>query len=100
MIFHGAYLMAVGFWKGNRMKGVFTAFFAALMLYGVGSVALTGAATARLLLEAAIALPGLFLGAWVGVKICDLIPERVFSWVVLAMPSAKAVVLPVTALLE
>lgn len=45
-----------------------------------------------------VALPGLLLGAWI--KIYDLIPERVFSCVVLGMLTANAIVLLVTSLPE
>ena len=100
MILYGALLVATDFWEGSQMKAVFTAFFGTLMLYRVASLAVTGAMTLPLLVEAAIALPGLFLGAWIGIKIYDLIPERVFSWIVLGMLTANAIVLLVTSLPE
>ena len=98
MILYGAFMVTAGFWEGDRMKAVFTAFFGTLMLYRVVSLAITGAVTAAFLLEAAIALPGMFLGAWVGIKIYDKIPRKIFAWLVLGMLTVNAIVLLVTAL--
>jgi hypothetical protein len=63
------------------------------MLYRVGSLAVTGAVKGPWLIEAAATLPGLFLGAWIGIKIYDLIPEEIFRWVVLVMLTLNAFVL-------
>ncbi len=97
MIVYGAFMSASGFWSGEQMKAVFTAFFGTLMLYRLGSLTYTGAVTTPLLVEAAVAVPMVFLGAWVGVYIFDNIPRRIFQWVVLALLSVNAVVLLVTA---
>lgn len=93
MILYGAFMVAAGFWKGDKMKAIFTAFFGTLMLYRVGSLAVTGEMTVPRLVEAAAALPALFLGAWLGIKIYNLIPEDVFSWIVLVMLTINAFVL-------
>ena len=100
MIVYGAFMSASGFWSGKEMKAVFTAFFGTLMLYRLGSLTYTGAVTSPLLIEAAVAVPMVFLGAWVGVYIFDHIPERIFQWVVLALLTVNAIVLLVTAVPE
>jgi hypothetical protein len=97
MILYGAFMVAAGFWKGDKMKAIFTAFFGTLMLYRVGSLAVTGEMTVPRLVEAAAALPALFLGAWLGIKIYNLIPEDIFSWIVLVMLTINAFVLLFTA---
>ncbi len=93
MILYGAFMVATEYWKSREMKAVFTAFFGTLMLYRVGTIAIAGSVTVPLLIEAALALPGLFLGAWVGIKIYDLIPEKIFGWVVLGMLTVNALIL-------
>jgi hypothetical protein len=100
MILYGAFMVATGYWKGDKMKAIFTAFFGTLMLYRVGSLAVTGAVTLPLLVEAAVTIPALLIGAFLGIKIYDLIPERIFSWVVLVMLTANAIILLVSALSE
>ncbi len=97
MILYGAFMVAAGFWEGDKMKAIFTAFFGTLMFYRVGSLAVTGAMSPSLLVEAAVALPGLFVGAWVGIKIYNLIPKETFRWVVLVLLTINAFVLLFTA---
>jgi uncharacterized membrane protein YfcA len=41
-------------------------------------------------------MPALFLGAWLGIKIYNNIPEKIFSWLVLVMLSINAIVLLLT----
>ncbi len=96
MIIYGAFMSASGFWSGEEMKAVFTAFFGSLMLYRLGSLTYTGAVTMPLMIEAAIAIPMVFLGAWIGVYIFDHIPERIFQWLVLALLTVNAFVLLLT----
>jgi len=81
MIVYGAFMSASGFWTDKEMKATFTAFFGTLMLYRLGSLTYTGAVTTPLMIEAAVAVPMVFLGAWIGVYIFDHIPERIFQWV-------------------
>jgi len=100
MIVYGAFMSASGFWSDEEMKATFTAFFGTLMLYRLGSLTYTGAVTTPLMIEAVIALPMVFLGAWVGVYIFDHIPERIFQWVVLALLTVNAFVLLFTAVPE
>ncbi|QLG62100.1 sulfite exporter TauE/SafE family protein [Halorarum salinum] len=100
MIVYGAFMSASGFWSDEEMKAVFTAFFGTLMLYRLGSLTYTGAVTSPLMVEAAVAIPMVFVGAWVGVYIFDHVPERVFQWIVLALLTVNAFVLLFTAVPE
>jgi hypothetical protein len=98
MILYGTFMLASDLWESGRMKAVFTAFFGTLMLYRVASVVYTGTATVSLAVEAAIAVPALLLGAWVGILVYEHIPEHIFNWVVLAMLTANAGILMYTGL--
>nr|WP_305794521.1 sulfite exporter TauE/SafE family protein [Halomarina rubra] len=100
MIVYGAFMSASGFWSDEEMKATFTAFFGTLMLYRLGSLSYTGAVTTPLLVEATVAIPMVFVGAWAGVYIFDNIPERVFQWLVLALLTVNAFVLLFTAVPE
>jgi hypothetical protein len=100
MIVYGAFMSASGFWSSEEMKATFTAFFGTLMLYRLGTLTYTGAVTQPLMIEAAIAIPMVFLGAWGGVYIFDHVPERVFQWLVLALLTVNAVVLLFTSVPE
>jgi len=100
MIVYGAFMSASGYWSGEEMKATFTAFFGTLMLYRLGSLTYTGAVTTPLMIEAAIAIPMVFVGAWAGVYIFDHIPERTFQWLVLGLLSVNAFVLLFTAVPE
>ncbi|MFC7047040.1 sulfite exporter TauE/SafE family protein [Halobacteriaceae archaeon GCM10025711] len=100
MIVYGAFMAAGGFWSDEEMKAIFTAFFGTLMLYRLGSVTVTGAMTTQFAIEAVVALPMVFLGAWAGVLVFERIPERVFGWVVLALLTVNAFVLLFTAVPE
>lgn len=93
MILYGTFMLASDLWESGRMKSVFTAFFGTLMLYRVGSVIVTGAATVPLAIEAAVAMPALLIGAWIGIWIYERIPEDIFNWIVLAMLAVNAGVL-------
>ncbi|WP_336003136.1 sulfite exporter TauE/SafE family protein [Halorientalis halophila] len=97
MIVYGAFMSASGFWSGEEMKAVFTAFFGTLMLYRLGALSYTGAVTTPLLVEALVAIPMVFLGAWIGVYIFDHIPEDIFQWLVLLLLTVNAIVLLFTA---
>ncbi|MFC3958184.1 sulfite exporter TauE/SafE family protein [Halovivax cerinus] len=100
MIVYGAFMSASGFWSDEEMKAVFTAFFGTLMLYRLASLTYTGAVTAPLMIEAAIAIPMVFVGAWAGVYIFDNIPQRVFQWLVLVLLTVNAFVLLFTSIPE
>jgi len=100
MIVYGAFMSASGFWSGEEMKATFTAFFGTLMLYRLGTLTYTGAVTTPLMIEAAIAIPMVFAGAWAGVYIFDHIPERLFQWLVLVLLTVNALVLLFTAVPE
>ncbi|ELZ08445.1 hypothetical protein C479_13938 [Halovivax asiaticus JCM 14624] len=100
MIVYGAFMSASGFWSDEEMKAVFTAFFGTLMLYRLASLTYTGAVTTPLMIEAAVAIPMVFVGAWAGVYIFDNIPQRVFQWLVLVLLTVNAFVLLFTAIPE
>ncbi|SEP31900.1 hypothetical protein SAMN04487948_1486 [Halogranum amylolyticum] len=100
MIIYGTFMSASGFWSDEEMKATFTAFFGTLMLYRLGSLTYTGSVTAPLMIEALVAIPMVFLGAWVGVYIFDNIPERIFQWLVLTLLTVNAFVLLFTAVPE
>ncbi|MGM0510318.1 MAG: sulfite exporter TauE/SafE family protein [Thermoplasmatota archaeon] len=98
MIVYGAFMVANEYWKGSRMKAVFTAFFGTLMAYRLSVLTYTGSVTAPLIGEALIAIPALFIGAWIGIKIFQNIPEKLFGWFVLVGLTVNAVILIVTSL--
>lgn len=93
MIVYGAFMAAGGFWSDREMKAVFTAFFGTLMVYRLGTLGVTGSVSLQLLVEAAITLPGLFIGAWVGVNIFNRVPQTVFGWLVLGLLTINALIL-------
>jgi hypothetical protein len=93
MIIYGTFMAASNLWTGHRMKATFTAFFGTLMLYRVGSLLAAGKITAGLAVEAAVSLPALFLGAWLGLVIYDHIPQKTFRWVIIGMLTINALVL-------
>ncbi|MFP4171141.1 MAG: sulfite exporter TauE/SafE family protein [Methanomassiliicoccales archaeon] len=98
MILYGAFMMANDLWESARMKAVCTAFFGTLMAYRLAALTVTGAVTWPLTMEALVALPALFLGAWIGIRIYRNIPERIFRWLVLVGLTANALVLIATSL--
>lgn len=100
IIVYGAFMAAGGFWSDREMKAVFTAFFGTLMVYRLATLGVTGALSLPLLMEAVIALPGIFVGAWVGGRIFDRVPEAVFTWAVLALLTVNAAVLLFTSIPE
>ncbi len=93
MIMYGTFMVGAGLWKGRRMKAVFTAFFGTVQLYRLATLLIAGSVTAPLVTEAALGLPALFLGAWLGILIFRYISQRIFRWVVLAMLTANALIL-------
>lgn len=98
MIVYGAFMVANEYWKGSRMKAVFTAFFGTLMGYRLSVLTYTGSVSASITWEALIVLPALFIGAWVGIKIYRKIPERIFGWMVLTGLTINAVILIITSI--
>ncbi len=93
MIMYGIFMVAAGLWSGRRMKAAFTAFFGTVQLYRLASLLIAGAVTAPLVLQAAISLPALLLGAWLGILIFRYIPQEIFRWVVLALLTVNALIL-------
>ena len=98
MIVYGAFMLANECWESGRMKATLTAFFGTLMAYRLAALTFTEAVTWGLTLEALLALPALFLGAWVGIRIYRSIPERIFGDIVLIGLTANAIVLIVSSL--
>lgn len=96
MILYGAFMLAINAWKPRKMKAIFTAFFGILMLYRSASITITGDLSLKLFLEALMMLPGMFLGAWLGIRIYQVIPDRIFQWVVLGMLTINALILILT----
>jgi uncharacterized protein len=80
MIIYGAFLVETEYWKPAQMKAIFTAFFAANLLYRLGALLFTGDLTGELALEALVISPVLFLGTWLGIKLFDKLPAEAFRW--------------------
>jgi uncharacterized membrane protein YfcA len=96
MILYGAFMVAAGFWSGNEMKAIFAGFFGTVMLYRAAALAISGDLTVPLLTESAIALPGIFLAIWIGLKVYDYIPRKMFGIIILAFLAVNAVILLLT----
>ena len=96
MIVYGAFMLAAGSWDSKKMKAIFTAFFGTLMLYRSISITVTGDMSLQLFLESLMMLPGMFLGAWLGIKIYQFIPEKTFQWIVLGLLTINAILLILT----
>jgi uncharacterized membrane protein YfcA len=93
MILYGTFMAASGKWSHKQMKAIFTAFFGTLMLYRVAAVVIQGDMTKGLALEAAISIPLLLLGAWIGITLFNRIPQKVFNWIILALLTINAFIL-------
>lgn len=93
MIVYGAFLMASDEWKGDKMKAVFTGFFGTLMTYRLSTLLWAGNVTQPLAVEAAIALPALFIGSAVGIWVYEKIPEKIFQWLVIIGLTINALIL-------
>jgi uncharacterized protein len=85
MLIYGAFLLETGYWEAKHMKATFTAFFAANLLYRLVVLAFTGNVSGPLVLEAAIILPALFLGSWLGIVLFDKLPKNAFRWFVIVI---------------
>ncbi len=96
MILYGTFMAASGKWSHKKMKSIFTAFFGTLMLYRAIAVSIQGEMTGSLALEAAIAIPGLLLGAWIGIYIFNKIPQKIFNWAILFMLTVNSFILMFT----
>ncbi|MGC9307823.1 MAG: sulfite exporter TauE/SafE family protein [Thermoplasmatota archaeon] len=97
MILYGAFMMGAGFWSDTKMKAVLTAFFGTLMLYRLGTLIVTADVTLPLTIEALIALPALFLGAWAGIQVFNRLPQHIFRWLVLIGLTITAALLIIAA---
>lgn len=93
MILYGTFMVATGNWNGKKMKATFTAFFGTVMLYRVATTIAQGNMNIDLAVQALIAIPAMLIGAYIGIKIFDKIPQKVFNWVVLVMLTINAFIL-------
>ena len=93
-------MAAGGFWSDREMKAVLTAFFGTMMVYRFASLAVTGALSLSLFIDAAVALPGVFIGACIDVKVFDRVPQTVFGWIILALLTVNAAALLFTSIPE
>ncbi len=93
MIMYGIFMVGAGLWSGRRMKAAFTAFFGTVQLYRLASLLIAGAVTVPLVIQAAIGLPALLLGAWLGIVVFRYIPQDTFRWFVLALLTVNALIL-------
>ncbi len=98
MILYGAVMISLGLWHAEKMKAILTAFFGTLMTYRLMALIVTADVTVSLATEAMIALPALLIGAWVGIKIFNYLPQKIFSWIVLGGLTINAIILIITAL--
>jgi uncharacterized protein len=80
MIIYGAFLVEAEYWEPKQMKAIFTAFFATNLLYRLGLLLFTGDLTGELALEALIVAPVLFIGAWFGIRLFNILPKEGFRW--------------------
>lgn len=83
MIIYGAFLVETDYWEPEQMKAIFTAFFAANLLYRLGVLLFTGDLTGELALEALLIAPALFVGTWLGIRLFKRIPAETFRWILL-----------------
>lgn len=97
MILYGSAMMTLNIWDGEKMKAILTSFFGTLMAYRLMVLLVTADLTAPLVAEAVIVLPVLLIGAWVGIRIFNYMPQKIFSWIVLGGLTINAVILIVVA---
>jgi uncharacterized protein len=84
MIIYGAFLMETDYWEPKQMKAIFTSFFAANLLYRLAALTVTGEMTTEIMVEALAIIPAVFLGAWLGIKLFEMIPRNIFRWFIIA----------------
>lgn len=99
MIVYGAFMVAGDYWEGARMKAVLTAFFGTLMTYRLSVLVYTGSITKSILAESLIAIPALYIGGYVGIRVYRSVPERMFGWIVIAGLAVNAVILITTSII-
>ncbi|MGO3168662.1 sulfite exporter TauE/SafE family protein [Senegalia sp. (in: firmicutes)] len=93
MILYGTFMVATNNWNGKKMKATFTAFFGTVMLYRVAVISFQGKMNLGLFTEALIAIPAMLLGVYVGIKIFEKIPQKIFNWIVIGMLTINAFIL-------
>jgi uncharacterized protein len=84
MIIYGAFLLETDYWEPKQMKAIFTSFFAANLLYRLAALTVTGEMTTEIMVEALAIIPAVFLGAWLGIKLFEMIPRNIFRWFIIA----------------
>jgi uncharacterized protein len=85
MLVYGAFMLESDQWDGAHMRATFTAFFATNLLYRLVVMMFTGGITGPLMLEALIMVPALILGTWLGIKLFEHMPKKLFRWMVLVL---------------
>ena len=98
MILYGSAMMAAGLWAPGEAKAVFTSYFPVLMIYRLVSLGIAGKLSIGLMAMAGLALPGLLIGTYLGIRLYSTIPPKLFGWVVLALLTVNAVILLFNAL--
>ncbi len=93
MILYGSLMMAASIWAPGEAKAVFTSYFPVLMVYRLINLAIAGKLTVGLMLFSGLALPGLLIGTWLGIRAYNRIPQKTFGWIVLALLTVNAVML-------
>lgn len=93
MILYGSLMMAAGIWAPGEAKAVFTSYFPVLMIYRLINLAVAGKLTVGLMLFSGLALPGLLIGTWLGIRAYNRIPQKTFGWIVLALLTVNAMML-------
>lgn len=98
MILYGSAMMAAAIWAPGETKAVFTSYLPVLMVYRLVSLGIAGKLSIGLFAMAGLALPGLLVGLYSGIKLYNTIPTRLFGWIVLGLLAINAVVLLVGAI--
>ena len=93
MILYGSAMMAAAIWAPGEAKAVFTSYFPVLMLYRLVNLGIAGKLSIGLMAMAGLALPGLLIGTYVGIKLYNTIPPKLFGWIVLALLTVNAIIL-------
>lgn len=99
MIVYGTFMLGAGYWSGDRMKAVFTAFFGSLMSYRLVTLLIfTELVTLTLTFQTVFTFPFLVIGGWIGIKIFEYLPQKRFQWIVLGGLTINALILLNTAI--
>jgi uncharacterized protein len=83
-------------WTKEQKRGVFSAFNFSILAAALAGHAVAGRVTESLLVPIALALPGTFLGAWLGVRTYKRLNDRNFSDLVMGLLLVSGVTLLVS----